>query len=411
MKPPDDPSMPAAPAASGATGAAPVPAFDYRPGQAAIQDELDAAVARVMASGQLILGPEVAAFETEFAAWVHAAAAVGVNSGTDALILALRVLGIGPGDEVITVANAGSPPVAAICATGARPRFVDVDARTLLLDPERLPAALGPRTRAVVPVHLYGQAAPLAPILAFAERHGLHVIEDCAQAHGTTYRGRHVGTFGALGCFSFYPTKNLGACGDGGAIVTQDLRLAERLHRLRMYGFDERRVSRHPGLNSRLDELQAAILRVKLRHLDAAVTERRRLADRYLALLTDGAQGAQGARGLKPADGATTSCTPVTLAAESEHAWHLFVVRSRRRAAAIAALSAAWIGHGVHYPVAAHLMPAWSTFGAAPGSLPCTEAACASVLSLPLYPGLPDGTPERVAAALADGTGTRGHGA
>jgi dTDP-4-amino-4,6-dideoxygalactose transaminase len=177
-----------------------------------------------------------------------------------------------------------------------------------------------------------------------------------------------------------------------------------------MYGFDERRVSRHPGLNSRLDELQAAILRVKLRHLDAAVKERRRLADRYLALLTDGAQGAQGAQGAG-ADGPTTSCTPVSLAAESEHAWHLFVVRSRRRAAAIAALNAAGIGHGVHYPVAAHLMPAWSAFGAAPGSLPSTEAACASVLSLPLYPGLPEGTPERVAAALADGNATRGHGA
>ncbi len=336
----------------------------------------------MLGSGKLILGPEVEAFEREFASYIGARHAVGVASGTDAIGLALRALGVGHGDEVLTVANAGAPPVAAIRSVGALPRFVDVDPGTLLLDPEWLDRARTSRTRCILPVHLYGRAVPMEPILAFAERHALAVVEDCAQAHGARPGGQHVGTRGHVGCFSFYPTKNLGALGDGGACVTGDPSLAERLRQLRMYGFSGDRVAHIEGLNSRLDELQAAVLRVKLGHLDEAVARRRDLATAYRTRLRDLPLG----------------CPEVADAAE--HAWHLFVVRPADRAGAIAALERAAIGHAIHYERAAHRMEAYAFLGYHEGDLPVSEAACDTVLSLPLYPGLEESAVEAVAAAL-----------
>ena len=361
-----------------------LPYFDYRPEYRRLREELDAAWRRVLESGRLVLGPEVEAFEREFGDWLGVAYAVGTNSGTDALILALRALGIGAGDEVLTVANAGVPTVAAIRAVGALPRFVDVDPGGLLLEPARLEAACSARTRCVIPVHLYGQAAPLDPILAFARGRGLSVIEDCAQAHGTRYRGKPVGSFGEAGCFSFYPTKNLGAYGDGGLVVTADAGLAQQVRRLRMYGFDGDRHAHVEGLNSRLDELQAALLRVKLRHLDGALRERRALAARYRAAL----RGSRFGLPEGPAEGDTSP--------------HLQVVLAPDRARAIGALERAEIGWGIHYPEPVHTMEAYRFLGVAAGQLPVTELACRQVLSLPLYPGLPETEVDRVAAVLLD---------
>lgn len=344
--------------------------FDYRPALLEIQGEVEDAIRRVLASGRLILGPEVRAFEEEFAAYVGLSAAVGVNSGTDALVLALRALEIGSGDEVATVANAGVPPVAAIRAVGATPRLVDVDPGTLLLDPERVEAALTPCTRCLVVVHLYGQPAPMGALAELASRRGLRVIEDCAQAHGATYRGRHVGHFSDVGCFSFYPTKNLGALGDGGMCVTSDPDLAERLRMQRMYGFRGDAHAHCEGLNSRLDELQAAVLRVKLRHLDAVVAARRAIARQYR----------EGLKG--------SPCRPLEVSSEGEHAYHLFVVRAPDRNHVIRALDRAEIGYGIHYPEPVHLMEAYRFLGYREGDLPVAEGASKAVISLPLYPGL-----------------------
>lgn len=359
-----------------------IPYFDYRPEWTRIQGEIDEALRRVLASGQLILGPEVQAFEREIAALQGLRGAVGVNSGTDALILALRALEVGSGDEVITVANAGPPTVAAIRAAGAVARFVDVDPETLLMDPSGLERAITSKTRCILPVHLYGQPAPLAPILEIAERHGVEVVEDCAQAQGALYRSRRVGGWGRIGCFSFYPTKNLGAYGDGGICVTDDRRLEERLRMLRMYGFRNDRHSHCEGLNSRLDELQAAILRVKLRQLDRALEERRAIAMRYREALAGSAY-----RLTEPA-------------AEGSHTYHLFVVRTERRAAVIEALRRAEIGFGIHYEEPVHRMEAYRFLGYDEGDLPVTEEASRRVLSLPIYPGLEEQAVESVIRTL-----------
>ncbi|HXV77172.1 MAG TPA: DegT/DnrJ/EryC1/StrS family aminotransferase, partial [Candidatus Polarisedimenticolaceae bacterium] len=359
-----------------------IPFFDYRPQYARLRSGIDDAIQRVLDSGQLILGSEVDAFESEFASFVGVGGAVGVNSGTDALIVALRALGIGAGDEVITVANAGTPVVAAIRATGAMPRFVDVDPVSLQLAPERLGDALSERTRCVIPVHLYGQPAPIETIAAFAEQHELALVEDCAQAHGARVGGRHVGTFGRVGCFSFYPTKNLGAFGDGGICISDDPELLERLRLERMYGYRGDRSSQIEGINTRLDEIQAAILRVKLSRLDGALDERRRLARRYL----DGL--------------ATTSLTLPAPPPTVEHAFHLFVVRHDERDRVGEQLSRCRIGWAVHYPQPVHRMPAYRFLAYDEGRLPVTEQASRSVLSLPLYPGLEDQAVDRVIEAL-----------
>jgi dTDP-4-amino-4,6-dideoxygalactose transaminase len=358
-----------------------IPFFDYRPAHRSYEDQVEEAIQRVLASGRLVLGPEVSGFEEEFAAYVGATRAVGVNSGTDALILALRALEIGAGDEVITVANAGVPPVAAIRAAGATPRLVDADPETLLIDSAGLADAVNSRTRCILPVHLYGQPADMDPILALASERGLLVVEDCAHAHGATYRGRHVGSFGDIGCFSFYPTKNLGALGDAGICVTDDSDLAERLRMQRTYGFRGDGHSHSEGLNSRLDELQAAILRVKLRHLDAAVEERRDLSQHYRD-------------GLPSSVYRHPDTTP-----EGRHAYHLFVVEVPDRSSVCAALGAAEIGYGVHYPDPVHCMEAYR-FLAQSGELPVAERAAQRVLSLPLYPGLGKQAVEQVIELL-----------
>lgn len=361
-----------------------IPFFDYRPEHRRLEAELDAAVRRVIASGRLILGPEVESFEQEMADRLGVGHAVGVASGTDALVLALRAVGVGRGDEVLTVSNAGAPPIAAIRATGAKPRLIDVDDEHLLLDPAGLEAAHGPRTAAVLAVHLYGQPAPVESILAFTDRHGLPLIEDCAQATGATYQGHPVGSLGTIGCFSFYPTKNLGAYGDGGLCATDRPELAARLRLQRMYGFRAgERHAREEGLNSRLDEIQAALLRVKLERLDATLAERRRLAALYGDALAE-------ARFRLP-----------STAPGCEHTYHLYVVRSADREPAIARLTASGIGYGIHYPEPVHTMDAYRRLGLAAGPLPISETACRTVLSLPLYPGLTDDDVRRIARTLA----------
>jgi dTDP-4-amino-4,6-dideoxygalactose transaminase len=365
--------------------------FDHRPAYLELQAQIDEALGRVLLSRSLILGPEVRDFEREFAAYVGVPSAVGVASGTDALALALRALEVGPGDEVLTVANAGVPPVSAIRSVGAVPRFVDVDPETLLLDPARLEEAVTSRTRCVLPVHLYGQPAALDAILEVAGKHDLRVVEDCAQAHGARYGGRHVGGFGDVGCFSFYPTKNLGAFGDGGLCVTGDPAIEERLRMLRTYGFRGDRHAHCEGWNSRLDEVQAAVLRVKLRHLDEAIAARREIAARYREGLADCPVRIPGS-------------TP-----RAEHAYHLFVVQSSERPRLIEALEQAGIGYGIHYPEPVHLMEAYAFLGCARGELPVSERASRTVLSLPLYPGLGAEAVERVVQTLRSGVpGARG---
>ena len=333
--------------------------------------EIDAAVRAVFESGRYILGGEVSRLEAEFAAYLGAAAAVGVGSGTDALHIALHACGVGPGDEVITVSHTAVATVAAIELCGASPVLVDIDAAHYTMDPKRLEGAVTPRTRAIVPVHLYGQPADLEPILEVARRHGIRVIEDCAQAHGAEYGGRRVGTWGDIACFSFYPTKNLGAIGDGGMVVSRDRALIDKVRVIREYGWVERYVSHVPGWNSRLDEVQAAILRVKLGHLDEDNARRARLAAVYDEALA-------GARVILPARriGAT-------------HVYHLYVIRSPRRDELQAFLKNEGIGALVHYPVPVHLQPAYRDRVAGKGgALPETERAAAEVISLPMYPEL-----------------------
>ncbi len=359
-----------------------IPAFDYLPRYRQLKAEIDAAMQRVIASGRVILGPEVRAFEEEFAGYVGVPHAVGVASGTDALVLALRALGVGSGDEVITVASAGVAPVAAVRAAGATPRFVDVDPATLLLDPARLEHARTRRTRCIVPVHLYGRPVEMEPVMRLARQHDLHVVEDCAQAHGARYGGSHVGGLGHVSCFSFYPTKNLGAYGDGGLCATRDETLRDRLRELRMYGFRDDRHAHCEGSNSRLDELQAAILRVKLRHLDEDVEMRRSLAERYLERL------------------GRLDCELPASTDDRAHAYHLFVVQVGDRPRALQALEQAGIGYGLHYAEPVHLMEAYRFLGLQQGDLPITERGAGRVVSLPLYPGLTGESVDRVTEIL-----------
>jgi dTDP-4-amino-4,6-dideoxygalactose transaminase len=356
-----------------------VKAFDYLRAYERLAPQIHDAIARVLRSGQLILGPEVAAFEREFAAFIGAEHAVGVASGTDALALALLAVGVGRDDEVITVANTAVPTAAAIRSVGAIPRFVDVDPDTLLMSPRYVAEAITPRTRCLLPVHLHGLAADMPELLAIARRHDLKVIEDCAHAHGATWNGRPVGTFGDVGCFSFYPTKNLGAVGDGGLCVTSQRRLAERLRSLRMYGFDEQRIATADGLNSRLDELQAAVLRVKLPHLAESVAARRAIAAEYHA----------GLKAVCRLPASPTGCA---------HAWHQYVIRTTRRAALCQTLDEHGIGYGIHYATPLHVMPAYRRFAQGRPPLPNTEAAAREILSLPMYPEL---TADEVAAVIA----------
>ena len=354
-----------------------IPFIDLRPAEDAAV--IRAAIERVVASGWFVLGPEVEAFEREFAAASGAAHAIGVANGTDAIALLLRAAGIGPGDEVIVPAMTAAYTGLAVLMAGARPVFADVDAATLTLDPAAAAAAVTPRTRAIVPVHLYGQAADMDGLSAVASRHQLAIVEDCCQAHGATGGGVSVGTRGLGGAFSFYPTKNLGAFGDGGAVVTGDRALADRIRRLRNGGQADRYHHLEPGINSRLDEMQAAILRAKLPLLPGVTAERRRLAGAYRRQLPAG----------------------VTAIAERDpgHVYHLFPVRSGERDALQAHLRAAGIETLIHYPVP---MPAQGAFRGEQPAAACPMAAQAAgeLLSLPLHPALADGDITRVADAV-----------
>lgn len=350
--------------------------------------ELTAALTRVALGGWYILGEEVRAFEEDFAALCGASSCVGVASGFEALYLALAALEIGPGDEVITVANACIYQAAAILQAGARPVFVDVDPQTHNLDPNLLEAAITPHTRAIMPVHLYGRMAPLPAICAIAKAHGLAVVEDAAQAHGAWLqqddRIWRAGAVGDLACFSFYPSKNLGALGDAGAVTTNSPELAERLRRLRMYGWGEKYVTSLPGgRNSRLDAIQAAALRAKLPHLQAWNSARNERAAWYRELLV-------GLPLQLPVD-------------EAGHVYHLFVIMSERRDELQRQLLAQGIGSDIHYPLPTHLQPAYQHLGYQRGALPVTEALASRILSLPLYPELSRGEVEAVAAAIHRG--------
>ena len=359
-----------------------VPYLDFSRAAAAEAGAFATAFERVHASGRYVLGPEVEAFEGAFAAFAGAAHGIGCANGTDAITLALRALDVGNGDDVLTVSMTCAPTATGIVNAGARPVFVEVDPRTLTLDPGRLPAALTPRTRAIVPVHLYGRPAAMDEIASFARAHRLALVEDCAQAHGARFAGKSVGTFGDAATWSFYPTKNLGALGDGGLVTTARDDVAERVRRLRMYGYATRNDALEPGFNSRLDELQAAFLSERLLRLPGANRRRAALA----ALYDDRLRGAVE--------------TPPPAAAGVVPCHHLYVVRVAERDAVRRRLSAAGIGTDVHYPRAVHEQPAFASFPRGP--LPETERAAREVLSLPLYPEMSDGEVEDVARALAD---------
>jgi len=358
-------------------------------GYRALKTEIDAAVARTLNSGWYILGQEIKAFESEFATWLGAAKTVGCGNGTDAIALALRALGIGPGCAVATVSHTAVATVAAVEMVGATPVLIDIDPDHFTMDPADLAATLAhppaglPPIKAVLPVHLYGQAADLDAIGALCRQYGLVLIEDCAQAHGAIWHGRKVGTFGDAATFSFYPTKNLGALGDGGAVALPSEVMADRVAALRQYGWRTHYISDDVGMNSRLDEIQAAILRVKLAHLDAANARRQAIAAIYDEALR------------------TTSIRPPACRPDAGHVFHLYVVRVPNRDAVQAQLRAAGIGSGIHYPQPVHIQPAYRG-RVALGAAQCqaTEAAAVEVLSLPLYPELTDDEVGQVAKEL-----------
>ncbi len=344
--------------------------FDYLRQRESLGGRIDGAIARVLGSGHLILDREVERFEGEFAAYCGCGSGVGVNSGTDAIQVALGAAGVGRGDEVVTVPNTSVATASAIRSAGATPVFTDVLEDSMLMDPSLLAGKLTPQTKAIIPVHLYGRPAEMDAIMAVAAERGITVIEDCAQAHGAEYRGRKVGSIGRAGCFSFYPTKNLGACGDAGMVVTNDGALAARARMIRTYGWRRKDFSEGPGINSRLDEIQAAILSEKLPFLDGWNGRRRELAERYARNLSD---------------------QPLVLPAAGEgirHAFHLFVVRTPVRDALAAHLAGRGITTLIHYPVPIHLQPAFARPGEGAGSHPVAEKIQQDILSLPLYPEL-----------------------
>ncbi len=378
----------------------PIPVIDLHAQYAALKPELDAAVARVLDSGWYILGKEVAAFEAEFAAYLERQEdqktedrrqktagdeqsntqypisniqCVAVNSGTDALQLALRACDVGPGDEVITVSHTAVATVAAIRLTGATPVLVDIEPATYTMAPAAVKTALTPRTKAIIPVHLYGHPAVMGELLTIAAQAGISLIEDCAQAHGARYQGQMVGTLGDLACFSFYPTKNLGALGDGGAVVGRNAALMEKVRSLREYGWtpQARYISQREGLNSRLDELQAALLRVKLRYLDTWNDARRHLADLYAANLPPEI--------MKPVE--QTDC---------HHVYHLYVVQVAERERFRQQMQASGVATAIHYPAAVHQQPAYQQDTIVCHAMTVTEQLLPQIVTLPMYPQLTD---------------------
>ena len=361
-----------------------VPFIDLTAQRLPLAQEIDEALARVMRSNSYILGEEVALFEQEFAAYCGVAHAVGVDSGTSALELILRAYGIGPGDEVITAANTFVATTFAISYTGARPVLVDIDPYTYTLDIIQVQEAITPRTRAIMPVHLYGQPADMEPLLALAHQHNLIVIEDACQAHGARYKGRRAGSMGHAAAFSFYPAKNLGAFGDGGMVVTNDADIAETVSRLRNYGQSAKYHHDLLGYNRRLDTLQAAVLRIKLRYLDEWNAARRAHARLYQQLL--------GGNGIR---------LPVE-ANYAEAVWHLYVIRTIARDELQAYLKERHIGTGIHYPVPVHLQPAHRDLGYGVGDFPVTEHSAGELLSLPMYAELTPGQIAYVADTIKE---------
>jgi len=359
-----------------------IPFVDLKAQMRSIRGEIDEAIGRVLDSCHFTLGPEVAAFEDEFAAYCRRKQAVAVNTGTSALHLALLAAGIGAGDEVVTVPFTFVATASAIDYTGAKPVFVDIDPATLTMDPQALEAAITPRTRAILPVHLYGMTADMDPILAIARRHGLLVIEDAAQAHGAQYKGRPAGSLGDMACFSFYPGKNLGACGEGGMVVTNDEGWARRLRMLRDWGAEQKYHHLIKGYNFRMEAIQGAVLRVKLRHLEAWTEARRRAAAGYDALL------------------AASNLPAQAVPTDRRHVYHVYAVRSPARAAWQQALQQQGIHTGIHYPTPVHLLPAFAELGGQPRQFPHAEAAAREVLSLPMYPELAPEQVQRVGQAV-----------
>jgi dTDP-4-amino-4,6-dideoxygalactose transaminase len=368
-------------------GAEGIPFLDLPAQHRAVSGEILAAWRSILESAAFVGGAEVRGFEEEFAAYVGAPFCVGVANGTDALRLALLALDVGPGDEVVTVPHTFVATTEAIRQAGARPVFVDVDPATATMDPALLEAAITGRTRAVVPVHLYGQTADMDPILEIARRRGIAVVEDACQAHGARYRGRAAGSIGDAAAFSFYPGKNLGACGEAGAVTTARAEVAARVARLRDHGQSTKYVHEEDGWNARLDALQAAALRVKLRHLDAWNESREEAARRYASALSG-----------------SGIALPVE-AAGRKHAWHLYVVRHERRERLREALASAGIGSGLHYPVPVHLQKPYLDLGHARGSFPASEAWADRGLSLPMFPGLSGEAVDRVADVLKQAAG------
>lgn len=362
-----------------------IPFVDLQAQYRSIKDEVRSAIDRVLDSGQFVLGPEVQQFEQQFAAYCGCAHAIAVNTGTSALHLALLAAGVGPNDEVITVPHTFVATVAAIGYTGARTVFVDIDPTTYTLDPDQLEQAITPRTKALLPVHLYGQIADMDAILAIAHKHGLVVIEDAAQAHGATYNGRPAGSLGALGCFSLYPGKNLGAYGEGGAVTTNDAAFARRIRLLRDWGAERRYHHDLRGFNFRMEALQGAILSVKLRYLEQWTEARRACAARYRELLA-------GCGVDLPRE-----------ATERRHVYHIYAIRHPQRDALQAYLHEHGVATGIHYPIPVHLQHGYADLGYRAGDFPHAEQAAREVLSLPMYPELQPAQQEYIAAVIRQG--------
>ena len=362
-----------------------IPFLDLGAAYRELKTEIDAAVHRVLDSGWYILGPEVEAFEVEWASYCEASHAVGLANGLDALILALRALEVGPGDEVIVPSNTYIATWLAVTAVGARPVPVEPDPATHNIDPTLITAAITPATKVILPVHLYGQPADMDPILAIARQHGIAVVEDAAQAHGARYKGRRIGAHGDVVCWSFYPGKNLGALGDGGAITTNRADLADKIQVLRNYGSRVKYVNEVQGVNSRLDPIQAAVLRVKLQHLDDWADRRRAIAERYNEGLQD--------------SGLTLPHTPDW----ADPSWHLFVVRSTARDALQKRLTEFGVGTLIHYPIPPHMQAAYLGQGIAPDALPTARQLADEVVSLPIGPQLDLSHVGQICSAIADG--------
>lgn len=364
-----------------------IPFVDLKAQYASIKPEVDAAIQGILDSCQFTLGTEVAKFEEEFAAYSGAKIGIGVNTGTSALHLALLAAGVGPGDEVITVPFTFVATAAAIHYTGATPTFVDVDPKTFTMDPAGIEAAITPKTKAIIPVHLYGQTADMDPILAIAKKHGLIVIEDACQAHGAEYKGRRAGSIGDMGCFSFYPGKNLGAYGEGGMVTTSNPDFARTIRMLRDWGAEKKYHHILKGYNYRLEGLQGAVLRVKLRHLEKWTEARRTAAAYYDSALAD-------------------SGIPTPLVREhSRHVYHVYAVRTTERAKWQEFLNARGVQSGIHYPIPVHLQEAYASPRYKAGDFPHSEKAAAEVLSLPMYPELTPPMQDEVLAALLDVAG------